>query len=96
MYRDDLFEWDERKDVINIAKHKISFSQARAVFLDPSVLVTRDLDHSRVEQRYFAYGSIGNGICTVRFTQRGDLIRIYGAGFWRKGRKYYEKTYKIT
>jgi len=27
---------------------------------------------------------------TVRFTYRGSVIRIIGAGYWRKGRKIYE------
>jgi len=26
-----------------------------------------------------------------RFTYREDKIRIFGAGYWRKGRFYYEK-----
>ncbi|MDD5422490.1 MAG: BrnT family toxin, partial [Candidatus Omnitrophica bacterium] len=33
-----------------------------------------------------------NKIVTVRFTRRGNKIRIIGAGYWRKGRKYYEKA----
>jgi hypothetical protein len=28
----------------------------------------------------------------VRFIQRGDRIRIIGAGYWRKGKQLYEKT----
>jgi hypothetical protein len=27
----------------------------------------------------------------VRFTVRGDAIRIFGAGYWRKGKKIYEQ-----
>jgi hypothetical protein len=29
---------------------------------------------------------------TVRFTWRGDRIRIIGAGYWRKGRQAYEQA----
>lgn len=29
------FEWDERKDRINLAKHGLSFETASEVFLDP-------------------------------------------------------------
>ena len=32
---------------------------------------------------------------TVRFTFRGDVILIFGAGFWRKGRQIYERENKI-
>ena len=31
------------------------------------------------------------GILTVRFTRRGEAIRIIGAGYWRKGKAIYEK-----
>ncbi|PIQ81816.1 MAG: hypothetical protein COV76_06885 [Candidatus Omnitrophica bacterium CG11_big_fil_rev_8_21_14_0_20_64_10] len=29
-------------------------------------------------------------ILTVRFVYRSGKIRIFGAGYWRGGRKYYE------
>jgi len=35
------------------------------------------------------------GILTIRFTYRGETIRIIGAGYWRKGRKTYEKENAI-
>ena len=28
---------------------------------------------------------------TVRFTYRNEIVRIIGAGYWRAGRKIYEK-----
>ncbi len=31
------------------------------------------------------------GILTVRFTYRGETIRILGAGYWRKGKRIYEE-----
>jgi len=27
----------------------------------------------------------------VRFTYRGHVIRIFGAGYWRKGKKQYDE-----
>jgi hypothetical protein len=33
--------------------------------------------------------------CTVRFTYRGGVIRIDGAGYWRKGRIIYEDENKV-
>jgi hypothetical protein len=38
---------------------------------------------------------VNDGILTVRFTYRGHVIRIYGAGYWRKGRRIYEEQNKI-
>ncbi len=85
------FEWDEEKDRDNQAKHNVSFSLAQQAFLDPHRIIVEDVDHSREEERYYCIGRIDNGIMTVRFTYRGKVIRIYGAGYWRKGRKIYEE-----
>lgn len=30
-------------------------------------------------------------IITVRFTYRDGQVRIFGAGYWRKGKMYYEE-----
>jgi len=38
---------------------------------------------------------VAEGILTVRFTYRENTIRIFGAGFWRKGKKIYEQQDKI-
>ena len=32
---------------------------------------------------------------TVRFTYRGDVIRIFGAGYWRRGKAIYERENEI-
>jgi hypothetical protein len=36
------FEWDEEKNLRNIAKHRISFQTAKLVFDDPSVVIQED------------------------------------------------------
>ena len=89
------FEWDEEKDKENQAKHNVSFSVAQQAFLDPQRVIAEDVDHSKEEERFYCLGRVGDGIMTVRFTYRGDVIRIYGAGYWRKGRKIYEEENKI-
>ena len=43
----------------------------------------------------FFIGNDGNGIMTVRFTERNKNIRIIGAGYWREGRHRYEKENKL-
>ena len=86
------FEWDEIKDEINKRKHGISFYTAQYAFADPHRIVAEDLDHSTEdEKRYFCIGKVDGEIITVRFTARGSKIRIIGAGYWRKGKKIYEK-----
>ena len=86
------FEWDERKNTENKSKHGVSFFEAQQAFLDPKRRIAQDLDHSADEQRYYCFGQVLDGIMTVRFTYRGQKIRIIGAGYWRKGRKIYENT----
>ncbi len=54
-------------------------------------MIAEDLSHSGAEQRYFCFGLVDGGVMTVRFTWRGNVIRIFGAGYWRKGRRIYEQ-----
>ena len=55
----------------------------------------KDKKHSKKEERFFCTGNNGNGIMTVRFTERNKNIRIIGAGYWREGRYRYEKENKL-
>jgi uncharacterized DUF497 family protein len=84
------FEWDERKDRLNRIKHRVAFADAQRAFLDPKRVIAEDLSHGGSERRYFCFGTVGGGIMTVRFTWRAGRIRIFGAGYWRKGKKIYE------
>jgi uncharacterized DUF497 family protein len=85
------FEWDEDKAQENQKKHNVSFLLAQHAFLDPHRIIVEDEEHSVGENRYYCIGRVEEGIMTVRFTYRGNTIRIYGAGYWRKGKKLYEE-----
>ena len=86
------FEWDENKNSENISKHDVSFFEAQNAFFDKKRIITLDIKHStKTEKRYFCFGLVENKILTVRFTIRKNRIRIIGAGYWREGRKKYEK-----
>lgn len=89
------FEWDPDKDSINRRKHGISFLFAQHAFWDPHRVIARDLTHSDKEDRYFCFGEVEGEVITVRFTYREHVIRIIGAGYWRKGKTAYEKENKI-
>ena len=89
------FEWDPAKDAQNQRKHGVSFGEAQLAFLDPARVIARDTGHSEEEPRYYCFGRVGGSILTVRFTHRGDTIRIIGAGFWRSGRRLYEAHKKV-
>jgi len=84
------FEWDEKKNKENQQKHDLSFEIAQYAFADPNRIIAEDLSHSDNEQRYYCIGKVDEGVITVRFTYRKNTIRIYGAGYWRKGKKIYE------
>lgn len=86
------FEWDEAKNRSNILKHGAGFALAQTAFLDPHRIIAQDMEHSGAESRYFCIGRVEDGILTVRFTWREGRIRIFGAGYWRKGKDLYEKN----
>ncbi|MFC1652550.1 BrnT family toxin [Planctomycetota bacterium] len=89
------FEWDPDKDKANQRKHGIAFSLAQYAFADPERVIAEDVSHSREETRYYCFGMVEGGVLTVRFTYRAGFVRIIGAGYWRKGKKIYEKENKI-
>jgi len=91
----DCFEWDARKDRFNQRKHGVCFSDAQLAFRDPKRVLAKDLGHSNDEPRYYCFGVVEGGVLTVRFTYRNNIIRIIGAGHWRKGKRIYEKENQI-
>ena len=83
------FAYDQHKNLANIAKHGISFEDATQAFYDPFVIIMDDAAHSKNEKRFFCFGSVSGEILTIRFTMRGNTVRIFGAAYWRKGAKIY-------
>jgi uncharacterized DUF497 family protein len=86
------FAWDEAKDRANLKKHGMTFADAQHAFLDPRRVIAEDVTHSTDEQRWYCFGLVGGRVMTVRFTWLGGVIRIFGAGWWRKGGRIYEQT----
>ena len=89
------FDWDQDKDAKNQKKHGVSLALAQLAFVDPKRVIAEDLSHGSGEQRYFCFGQVGAGVLTVRFTYREDVIRIHGAGCWRKGKRLYERENQV-
>ncbi len=89
------FEWDTEKDTLNQEKHGISFAVAQYAFADPLRIIAKNESHSQFEERFYCFGEVNGGILTVRFTYHASVIRIIGAGYWRKGRAIYERENKI-
>jgi len=89
------FEWEPTKDRANQGKHGVSFAKAQLAFADPKRVIAEDLSHSSKEKRHYCFGRVEGGVLTVRFTCREDVIRIFGAGYWRKGKRIYERENQI-
>ena len=62
-----VYEWDSGKAAGNLKKHRVTFTEAATVFLDPLAVTYEDPDHSEGEQRHVAH------------LDRGDRIRIISA-----------------
>jgi hypothetical protein len=79
------FEWDEKKNRTNQAKHGVSFQVATLVFNDPYVLSQLDRETSRAEERWLTMGSTAGlavllVVHTVREENDGEeIIRIISA-----------------
>lgn len=92
------FEWDERKDQRNRAKHGVSFETARLVFDDPNHLSIQDR-HEAGEERWQTLGLAGGIVVLLvahTWREEGDgqeVIRIISA---RKAttreRRHYEQA----
>lgn len=89
------FEWNPKKERDNQSKHGVSFATAQYAFGDPHRVIAEDVSHSSAEKRYYCFRKVADEILTVRFTFRKGVIRIIGAGYWRKGKRIYEQENKI-
>jgi uncharacterized DUF497 family protein len=88
-----VFEWDDKKADINLAKHGVGFDEACSVFGDPLAITIEDPLHSEVENRFITLGHSHQGrLLVVVFVERGNNIRIISARLaTRRERKNYEE-----
>ena len=89
------FDWDPAKDRTNRLKHGVEFATAQLAFADTNRVIAEDSAHSSGEKRYFCFGRVGAGVLTVRFAYRTGIIRIIGAGYWRKGKQIYDHENQV-
>jgi hypothetical protein len=89
------FDWNSRKDAENQRKHGVSFAIAQYAFADPRRVIAKDISHSQSEERFYCFGEVLGGVLTVRFTYRASVIRIIGAGYWRRGKALYERENQV-
>ncbi len=78
------------------AEARGGFCRYAGGFRDPARVVARDIAHGGGEERFYCFGRTGEGVLTARSTYRGKVIRIIGAGYWRRGKKVYEAHSKVS
>jgi len=87
------FTWDEKKNLLNVKKHKISFVQAAHVFFDPLRKEFYDEKHSRyAEDRIIVIGMAETRLIFVSFAEPDtETIHIISArkANQRERRYYY-------
>jgi len=77
-----LFDWDAKKNLINIEKHGVSFKMAASSFFDPNAVTVYDAVHSHHEDRFILIGANKyDKLLTVCHCYRDDenVIRIISA-----------------
>ncbi len=87
------FEWDENKNVSNVAKHNVSFQEAMSAFYDENGLLIDDPEHSDSEERYILIGfsQFANLLVVCHcYRQDEEVIRLISA---RKATKNESQQY---
>jgi uncharacterized DUF497 family protein len=77
------FIWDKKKEILNIKKHGLNFTDAALVFSDPFAIYLNDIFHSIFEHREIVIGEIQDSkTIVVSYIEKipdEDLIRIISA-----------------
>lgn len=84
------FEWDEKKNEINIRKHGIDFGDAEEIFEGVTVR-RRDTRKRYGEERWMALGDLHGRVVVVAYTPRGKRTRIISI---RKGDRRDREIYR--
>ena len=85
------YEWDEKKNRINMRRHNIDFSDVKEMF-DYPMLIGLDAREDYREDRWVGIGILKNIVAVVIFTEVDDnTIRIISA---RKATKHERKKYE--
>jgi len=83
-----IFEWDKKKEKVNVKKHGVSFEDARTAFYDEHALQFFDPDHSESEERFILLGTnhkLKTLVVCHCFRESETVIRIISARAADKG-----------
>ena len=75
--------------------HFAAFPSCQAARLTYGDLYGFRVHSFSTERRYYCFGRVDAGVLTVRFAYRAGIIRIIGAGHWRKGKQIYDRENQV-
>jgi uncharacterized DUF497 family protein len=71
------FEWNHGNITKNWESHDVSTGECEQIFFNKPIIVKRDKEHSKSENRYYALGRTNmNRLLFAVFTARNNKIRI--------------------
>lgn len=74
------FEWDQGNFTKNWDQHDVSSWECEQIFFNRPLIIKRDKEHSKAENRYYVLGRTNvNRLIFAVFTVRNDKIRIISA-----------------
>ena len=74
------FDWDQGNLTKNWDKHDVSTGECEQIFFNKPLIVKRDREHSKFENRYYVLGRTNmNRLLFAVFTVRNEKIRIISA-----------------
>jgi uncharacterized protein len=74
------FEWDQGNLTKNWDQHDVSSGECEQIFFNRPLIIKRDKEHSKNENRYYVLGRTNvNRLLFSVFTVRNDKIRIISA-----------------
>jgi uncharacterized DUF497 family protein len=74
------FDWDQGNFTKNWESHEVSTSECEQIFFNKLIIVKRDREHSKIENRYYALGQTNmNRLLFAVFALRNQKIRIISA-----------------
>lgn len=76
------FEWDPKKADANLAKHQVSFEEAKSIFFDEYALQYFDEDNSSPDEDRFlmlGWSNLSRVLVVSHCERDADVIRIISA-----------------
>jgi len=87
---DDVYEWDDKKALVNWRDHGITFDLAVKAVRDPFAIEKLDDRENYDEERINLIGMCDGVVLHVTYTERGERVRIISA---RRAERHEQDNY---